>query len=159
MLRDYSKKACNKATQQCQWEFMFIITLLRASLYIYYIMFCLSFIFSLEILQSCRSVLICIQVVISLFLECQSSLPAPSSGFLLYSFLHAPWIVHIGTFTNPCPQSPVLVKEVLCRFWAQSLQLLVAWCCRHFKIDKIASQLGVCQPNSTGRKSYCRPKS
>lgn len=71
-------------------------------------------------------------------------------------------IVHIGTSTNPCLQSPALVEEVFYRFWAWNLQLLVAWCCRHFKIDKIASQLGVCQlcqPNSTGRKSYCKPKS
>lgn len=63
---------------------------------------------------------------------------------------------------KPVPLSSVLVEEVLYRFQVRNLQLLVSWCCRHFKIDKIASQLGVCQlcqPNSIGRKSYCRPKS
>lgn len=139
---------------------MLIVPLLRVSLY--YIMFCQSFIFSLQVLQSCNSVMICIQVATSLFLECQSTLPAPSSELLLYSFLSAAWIVHIGTSTNACPHSPVLVEEVLYRFQAQILQLLVAWCCRRCKIDKIASQLGacqLCQPNSIGRKSYCKPKS
>lgn len=41
--------------------------------------------------EAVNSVLICIQVVTSLFLECQSSLPESSSGLLLYSFLDAAW--------------------------------------------------------------------
>lgn len=96
------KKLAVRQHKQCYWEFMFIITLLRASLY--FIMFCLSFIFSLQVLQNCNSVMICIQVVISLFLECQSSLPAPSSGLSLYSFLCAAWTVHIHKH-KPTPPS------------------------------------------------------
>lgn len=69
---------------------------------VHYLVFYLSFIFSLQVLQSSNSVLICIQAATSLFLECQSSLPAPSSGLLLHSFLCAALLC---TCTNLCPLS------------------------------------------------------
>lgn len=56
---------------------------------------------SLQVLQSCNSVLICTEVVISLFLECQSLLPGPSPEFLLYSL--SILLMHIGSSTQPCP--------------------------------------------------------
>lgn len=158
MLREYySKKACSKATQTM---------LLRV--HVHYHSFQ-----GLSILYHVLSVLH-FQLASSSKLQLCPDLHSGSDQFVSgMSIITASTIFRVFTvFFSRCsldcahrhihqPMAPVtvLVEEVLCRFWAQSLQLLVAWCCRYFKINKIASQLGVCQPNSIGRKSYWRPKS